>query len=276
MKTEGKKKGGGISIVPVLILLLSIVAGISAWKVIGIVSAYKSQRDSYAVLDSFVDTENAGARRNIPPLGEPDSEAAGSGERKVFDVNWPKVDFKELQAINPDIIAWVYIEDTNINYPVTWCGDNSTYLNKNFRGDPTPVGCIFLEGVNSPAFDDVHSVLYGHRVNDGSMFHNITRYKQQKFYDEHPLGLLITPECNYVIEFFSGYIAQTQIESDSWNLYFEDDEAYGEWLAESLARSMFESGVVPGIGDRIITFSTCTYEYLDSRFVLHGILHPQS
>ena len=95
-------------------------------------------------------------------------------------------------------------------------------------------------------------------------------YREQAYYDAHPSFLLLTPERRYVVEWFSGYVADT--EESAWTLDFSGEESYLAWLGEVRGKSDFSCGVSPTAEDRVVTLSTCSYEFENARFVLHGIL----
>jgi sortase B len=80
----------------------------------------------------------------------------------------------------------------------------------------------------------------------------------------------MTPDGNYVVELFAGYVASEDM--DAWQVYFDSDEEFSAWLEESKGRSAFQSDVTPEIGDRILTLSTCSYEFENARFVVMGVL----
>ena len=189
------------------------------------------------------------------------------------DTLWPVVDFAALQAINPDVVAWIYIEGTNINYPVVQGSDNSYYLNRLFDGTFNSAGTIFMDYRNRQDLLDRNTVLYGHHMQNGTMFQQITKYKQQEFYDQHPVCLVMTPNGNYRLEFFAGYI--TDMNDQSWKMEFASEEEYAGWLQDAVSRSLFTGTAAPGAQHRVMTLSTCTYEYNDARFVLVGTLKPQ-
>lgn len=107
----------------------------------------------------------------------------------------------------------------------------------------------------------------------GTMFQNLMYYKEQSFYEEHPTARLCTPDGTYTVEFFAGYVAD--VDSDAWKLDFTSDRDFADWLAAALERSLFESTVPPTATDKIVTLSTCSYEFYNVRFVLHGIIEPQ-
>ena len=106
-------------------------------------------------------------------------------------------------------------------------------------------------------------------MKNGTMFTGIDKYKKQEFFDEHPVALLITPDKNYKVDFFAGYVAAPQ--DDAWEIGFTEAE-FEVWLQNAADRSCFTSEIAPIASDRILTLSTCSYEFDDARFVLVGAL----
>ena len=94
-------------------------------------------------------------------------------------------------------------------------------------------------------------------------------YKRQDFYEEHPVALLVTPDAYYEIQFFSGYVSDTW--GNAWDLTFTQEQ-FSSWLEEIQARSCFASDCAPTDQDRIVTLSTCSYEFDRAKFVLHGYI----
>lgn len=180
---------------------------------------------------------------------------------------WPLVEFAQLSKINPDIVGWIYIEGTNINYPVVQGTDNNYYLKHLFDGSYNSSGCIFMDAACASDFSDPHSIIYGHHMKNKSMFSGLMDYKDQAFYDEHSVALLVTPSAYYKIHFFSGYVSDTW--GNAWNLNFNEYE-YISWLNDIQRKSCFTSDYIPTSEDRIVTLSTCTYEFDTAKFVLHG------
>ena len=121
----------------------------------------------------------------------------------------PQVDFDSLRAVNPEIVAWLSIDDTNIDYPVVQHSDNDYYLHHLFTGEWNSSGCLFMDCNNLADFSDLHTIIYGHHMDNGSMFQNLMGYKGQSFYDEHPTAQLFTPGGTYTVEFFAGYVTST-------------------------------------------------------------------
>ncbi|MCM1187946.1 MAG: class B sortase [bacterium] len=181
---------------------------------------------------------------------------------------WPEVDFTVLQEINPDLVGWIYIEGTEISYPVMQGEDNIYYLDHLFTGEKNKAGCIFLDSRNQADFSDRNSIVYGHYLKNGTMFTGISQYKKQEYYDAHSIILFLTPEGNFEIEVFAGYVAG--MEDEAWEIAFLSDSDYRAWLSEVRGRSCFSSSIVPAVTDRVLTLSTCSYESDNARFVFLG------
>lgn len=266
------------SILRVVILLVCVACmGIALWNMIQIQSEYRKGQSSYAALEQFVTPAAPAAPQQSPsPVSpaDPDSTQPGSTDPVSQQSIFPQVDFEGLRGINPDIVGWIYSEGTVINYPVVKGKDNSYYLHRTFDGTYNSAGCIFMECESAGDFSDFHTILYGHHMKNGSMFASITEYKEQEYFDAHPTMLLMTPEQNYIIRVYAGYV--TDPSQDAWKIRFEDEAEALIWMWDSAEKSCFDSGVVPQSGDRIITLSTCSYEFEDARFVLLGILEPAS
>lgn len=196
----------------------------------------------------------------------------GMGEKEYDypEIVWPEVDFERLKAINPEIVGWLYAEGMGLNYPVVQTGDNKKYLDTMFDGVHNKTGCPFLDAGNSADFSDRHSVIYAHNRKDGSMFGQLDRYKEQDFYRENPRILLMTEDARYVMEIFSGHVARS--DSGAWKIGFSGNEEFVNWKKVIGDRSSIDTGLQPGPDERILTLSTCSYEFDQARYVLHGVL----
>lgn len=248
-----------------IIALCLCAIAVAGWKIAGILLDYRQGENTYSALESYAApaaTESASAASAETQAGQP--------EETIPAIAFPEVDFRQLRSINPDIVGWIYSEDTVINYPVAQNEDKDYYLTHLFTGEENPSGCIYLDTTNDPTFADRNSIIYGHHMNNGSMFASLTEYKKQEYYDAHPRLLLMTPHANYVVEVFSGYVLSGW--GDAWKVSFSDEADFSLWLEQSKASSCFLSDVIPTTEDKILTLSTCTYEFDDARFVLLGIL----
>lgn len=226
-------------------------------------SEYREGADSYSVLEAYIKETQT---EPMPEESKPEQD-----EMSENAIAWPVVDFAALESINSDCVAWIRIDGTEIDYPVVQGHDNSFYLKHLFGGEWNGAGCIFLDSRVNPDLSDRHSVLYGHHMKNGTMFSDIAKYKDQTFYENHTTGMILTPTENYRIEFFAGYVAGADDET-AWKVTFATEDEYVDWLNETVGRSWFNSEVIPTAEDRVITLSTCSYEFNNARFVLIGRL----
>ena len=102
------------------------------------------------------------------------------------------------------------------------------------------------------------------------MFAGLSNYKTQAFYDENPTFRLFTPQADYEVKIFAGYVADLQ--DQAWEIQFNDDTDFNAWINDRIQKSMFNSNITPTAEDKIITLSTCSYEFDDARFVLFGVI----
>lgn len=257
-----------------IILLCAAVIAFSSWKIYGIQSEYSKGEKAYAELETFVVFPSGKeTSQEIPSAISPTTQTAESTTipeetLPTVTVPCPEVNFDELKRTNSQIVGWIYVPDTPISYPVAQAENNEFYLEHIYTGEYNAYGCIFLDCNNKQDFSDPNSVLYGHNMNNGSMFAGLNQYKKQQFYDDHPYFLLLTPEANYYVEVFASVVMGDW--TDAWNTTFADDEEYEKWLSDKVKNSRIQTDVTPTVEDHILTLSTCTYEFTDSRLLVMG------
>lgn len=249
------------------VLILALLCGsvFTGYHMFTGLQEYREGEKAYDALSQYVQTTEP---ENTEPTDIPATES------QEIDSIWPSVDFESLESINEDFVAWICLEDTVINYPVVQGDDNDYYVYRLFDGTENKSGTIFMDYRNQPDFTDRNTVLHGHHMKDGSMFQLITHYKMQSFYDEHPYFLIMTPDGNYKLELFAGYVAS--LNEQCWRTDFDSDEEFLKWVDKAVSRSKFKSDVIPTAEDRVVTLSTCDYDFEDARFVLLGVLRDPS
>ena len=253
---------------PILIALIVILLGVfvfSAWQIVDILKEYRKGEQTYQSLEHYISVPDTTKETK----SQSDTSDAQQTQSEEVESPFPNVDFDALKTINEDVIGWIYIPDTRVNYPILQGEDNEQYLYHLLTGEYNSSGSIFLDANVPGDFSGQNSPIYGHNMKNDTMFADIVDYKQQAFYEEHPIAMLMTPEKNYYVHLFSGYV--TDSWGDAWNKSF-DTETFETWLKEAKEKSKFTSDVVPTVQDKVLTFSTCTYDIADGRFVLHGIL----
>ena len=255
-----------------LIVIFLAVFCFSGRQLHTILQEYRAGEKTYESIEQYVVIP--GAMTPPPPGNSEEGIEPSMPEQtpEAPEILWPEVDFAALREINPDVVGWLYIEGTQINYPIVQGKDNDQYLYRLITGERNGAGSLFLEAGLAPDFSDRNNPVYGHNMKNGSMFAGITGYKNQSFYEEHPLALLLTPERNYRVQIFSAYVLDAG--GDAWDTRFTEKQMQA-WLEGLMSRSCLETDVVPTTRDSVLTLSTCTYETEDSRFLVHGILVPE-
>lgn len=258
----------------VLIVLLIGVFLFSGWKVFDTLREYRIGDHFYRNLEQFVsvpapEETKPQDKNEQSQKGETADPTAATEPAEPAKPVWPEVDFAALREINSDVVGWIYIPGTRINYPILHGDTNDTYLYHLMTGEYNSSGSIFLDANVTSDFSAQNSPIHGHHMKNGTMFADIADYRDQSFYEAHPVAMLLTPEGNYYVRIFSGYV--TDAWDDVWNTSFSED-AFASWLRKAERQSYFTSDVIPSTEDRIVTFSTCTYEYNEARFVVHGVL----
>lgn len=180
------------------------------------------------------------------------------------------VDFGALLKENADVKGWLYCEGTPINYPVVQAKDNDYYLHKDLAGNYIINGTLFVDCRCPIPEAGQNYIIYGHNMNNGTMFGTLTKYKDQGYYDEHPILYYLTPEKNYKIELFAGMV--TAAGSEVYTPQFKTLEDFSEYINGRIAASTFSSNVEVTKEDKVITLSTCSYEFNNARYAIFGKL----
>ncbi|MBO5160267.1 MAG: class B sortase [Lachnospiraceae bacterium] len=204
---------------------------------------------------------------------EPDGEAVSQEVLETQSEEGPivpEIDFAALKEINEEVVGWLYLPDTVINYPVVQGDDNSYYLRHLVDGNYNSNGCLFMDYKNQSDFTDDNTLVYGHHMNSGKMFASLVEYKEQSFYDAHPVLYFLTEDAVYQIELFAGYT--TTADTGAYMISLSTREEKIEWLKEMFHSSDFFADVTVSALDHIVTFSTCAYDFQDARYVVHGKL----
>ena len=131
------------------------------------------------------------------------------------------------------------------------------------------MGSVFLESRNRPDFTDWNTIVYAHNMDNGTMFAGLHRYKQQKYWQEHPYVYIVTDAGVLRYEVFSSYNAE--VDSKTYGLSFRQRETREEFIAMALEKSQIDTGIVPEVTDQILTLSTCSGGE-ETRRVVHARL----
>ena len=210
--------------------------------------------------------------------GEQDGEAARIPEGVVLNMENP-IDFGKLQEINPDLYAWIRIEDTQIDYPIAQrSGDDSFYLHHDLYGESRYAGCIYTEDKNSKDFSDPNTVIYGHNMKNGTMFKGLHKFEDETFFKEHPFVYIYMPDRVLVYEVFAAYIYDDRHILNSFD--FSDESVFESYLNDVMHVRSFGAHLRDDLNltvkDRIITLATCVGGQPDNRFLVQAVLVKDS
>lgn len=180
------------------------------------------------------------------------------------------VDWKALKKVNPDVQGWLYQKGTLINYPVVQGTDNDTYLHTRFDKQWSGGGTLFVDCRMEKDFKGFNSIIYGHHMKDGSMFRSIRGYtKEDGYYDKHKTLELATPHGNYHLVVFSAFITKATDE-DTYKMTYDEAEkqAYIDRAWERSELPITKNSVDVTKNDRLVTLSTCAYDYEEARYIV--------
>lgn len=174
------------------------------------------------------------------------------------------IDFETLRDINPDIVGWIKIPGTRIDYPVVQGKDNEEYLHKTFSKKQNRSGSVFLDVNCKKDFSSDNSVIYGHHMKDGSMFAELVKFRDPAFVKRHKRILLYLPEKTLSLSVVSAYATAPKVLPIEFSSIREKER----WKAEILKSSESVKGKIKG---NVYTFVTCSYEKEDYRTYIHAV-----
>lgn len=258
-------------------LLILIFAGVflfSGYQVASYLLESKEQSDLYSDLASIV--ENAQSSTvTITPSKTGKDEPADTDEPEAPTEPTILPEYQELYELNSDVVGWIKIEDTNINYPVMQTPDEADYyLRRDFYGNYSTGGCLYAReqcDINRPS-DNI--TIYGHRMKNGSMFANLEKYKQQDFLLTHSEITFDTLYEHHTYQIFAVFQTSATVNKGFKYHHFVDadsQEDFDEFVATCKSLSLYDTGITPEYGDKLICLSTCDYSLTNGRLVVAAV-----
>lgn len=182
------------------------------------------------------------------------------------------IDLKDLFEVNSDLVGWIKIDGTNINYPVMQNGDY--YLRRNIYKNYSYYGTPYLAKYCDVKNSD-NLVIYGHHIKNNAMFGELENYKKESFYKEHKYIKFYTLEEDLTIEHVYEVIAvfKTVVYSDNGFKYYsfnnaKDSQDFDDYVSMCKQLQFYETGKTANYGDKLITLSTCEYSRKNGRIVV--------
>ena len=178
--------------------------------------------------------------------------------------------FEELRAINPEVMGWLRVNDTSINYPLLQGEDNSKYVNTDVEGNYSLSGAIFLHCMNAPDFTDFNSIIYGHHMEKNKMFGDIGLFTDEAYFESHPYGSLFFDGRDHGLEFFA--FLTVDAYDEVFYLCPDEEPARTEYLERIYDLAAYVRDLDVTTEDRLVLLSTCTTSMTNGRNILVGRL----
>lgn len=184
------------------------------------------------------------------------------------------IKLEELQKENEEIIGWLEIQGTKINYPVCQAQDNSYYLTHNYKKEKATGGALFLDkdfDLNKPS---TNYLIYGHRNKNGTMFEDLMKYTSEDFYKEHKEIKFTTTKEDSTYEIIAVFKSRVfyKNEQNVFRYYYfinaESETEYNEYISNCKKASIYDTGATAEYGEQLLTLSTCEYSQEDGRFAI--------
>ena len=192
-----------------------------------------------------------------------------TGQPVYYTTYYQPHSVSDLLSINSECFGWISIAGTNINYPVMHTPSNpQKYLNKNFYGEYSYSGTPFLDARCSA--DSTNLIIYGHHMNNGTMFAVLCNYTSKSYGEEHPRIILETKDGAFAYSVFSVMKVKSD---DDWYRFTTvgTEKSYNSRIEYAKEKSIYDTGITPVYGQQILTLSTCYGYNQDDRILVLAV-----
>ena len=263
----------------ITLILLILIFLLSGYHLFTYFYEGKKSENRYDELAAMVDqarpaeTTQPEEPEDTAPAGtEPDAEAVTEPEIEILP------EYEALLEYNPDLVGWISIEKTKIDYPVVQTPNQPEYyLHRDFDGDANDRGCLFVDA-GCDVTDSDNVIIYGHHMSDGSMFASLINYDNEYYWQSHPEIRFDTLTEHRTYEVFAVFRTTATVgQGFPYHRFIdaEDEEAFDEFVAKCKELSPIDSGITPEYGDKLICLSTCEYSRENGRYVVMGVYRPK-
>lgn len=255
--------------------LRKIVADISALVLVGCVIAFVALN----IQSKQQEKKQMGLSSQISDVTSTDQEDQLWAEfrAKYPDVKIPDgmmAKYAYLYAVNQDLVGWISIPNSGIDVQIVQAADNKEYLKKDFYGKYSRYGCPFLDYRNDSRDFSQNTIIYGHHMSDGLVFAELSKYKELNGFLESPVIKLDSLYETRYYKIYAAFITNSKAEDDNDYIFnytvteFPDTQNFEDYIKALDERKLYTTGVDINSGDKILTLSTCTYEFSDARLVI--------
>lgn len=253
-----REKRFKIVVISIILVLLIIVGILGYWL--------------FTLFTQGTDVSEYRVNDNTPAA----TTISGSDSGKTDESADNPIDFKKLKKINPEIFGWLYIPDTNIDYPLLQSNERDDfYLHNDIYRNYKYAGSLYSEYCNSTDLDDRVTLIYGHNMIDGSMFANLHKFRDASFFKKHTKFYIYTPERRLTYQVVSAFEYDDRHIMNTFN--FAEDKVFKEYLDIIQNPHSVSANVNTKLDhkltvkDKIVTLSTCL-DAGDGRYLLQGVL----
>lgn len=275
------KKTGSVLYTAAVCLLLAVFA-VSAFFVARYVLDSRQQESRYDELAAMVDAAKESAPDPVTPTEAPEGTAPGDtvpaegSTEETEPTEMPILpEYAPLYELNNDMVGWIVIESTRINYPVMQTPeDPDYYLKRNFDHQNNVRGCIYAEGGCDLFTPSDNVTLYGHNMNDGSMFADLRNYTVPTYWENHRYIQFDTLTEHHTYEIFAVFTTTASRGMGfRYHLFTnaENQEEFDEFISQCLELALYDTDIIPEYGDKILCLSTCEYSQKNGRLVVAAV-----
>ena len=267
-----------------LAALLAVICALCLGRTALQLVQYRQGDETYAQAQELAGLPDLPAADVTDGSGEASGSAGADGEGEApeevpvwqdpYAQALKDMDFSALRQQNPDVLGWILIPGTRVSYPVVQGTDNSYYLDHTWRGGKNSVGAIFMDYRNSGDLSDFNTIIYGHRMNNRSMFGTLSQYKSRSYWQAHPYVYLTDDSGTHRYEIFAA--GEVSVDSDVYRLGLRSSSGRQSFLDSCLSLSALNTGVTPHVYDKVLTLSTCTGNGHATRWVVQAVCPGQA
>lgn len=180
------------------------------------------------------------------------------------------IDFDALNAVNQDVIGWITIPDTNIDYLIVQGTNNSHYLNYAYNGKRNWMGSIFMDYRNKPDFSDYNTVIYGHYLSaKHTMFSQLNHYLEENFWNDHKQFVIDCEDgSRYTYTIFAVYLSGADSIAFNTDL---DENSFSGFLQSACENARYDTGTEVNTDNQVVTLVCCYAKNFNKRVVVQGI-----
>lgn len=276
-KKTKKRRSRGNPVFYILFALLLCVFGYSAWQVGSYFLEGAAQKEKYDQLAALVEQAEAAAKST-----EAGATAATEGTAPESSDPTEEAEpgilpgYRTLVEMNPDMVGWLEIEGTAINYPVMQTPEEPEYyLYRDFFKEHSDRGCLFVEDSCDVVTPSDNVTIYGHCMKDGSMFADLDSFIRKSFWQEHDTVQFDSLTERRTYKIFAVFKTSAYVgEGFPYHSFVNAMSAaeFNSFVSQCKALSFYDTGITPEYGDKIICLSTCEYTQANGRLVVAAVL----